>query len=433
MKRVLIITYYWPPMGGSGVQRWLKFAKYLPSFGWEPIVYTPENPSFQLHDESLLGDVSSEQIVWKHPIWEPHHLFYRAKGKKNLAQVNQGDILDKKNQSLFEKLGLWVRGNLLIPDPRRFWISPSVKYLMRRLANERIDAIVTTGPPHSLHHIGRLLHQRTGIPWLADFRDPWTRWVFLRSFRVSAGAMRVHRRQEKQILQSAQAVTTVSQALREDFEELGGRPVHELTNGYDEADFATTKAPPPQQFLISYIGTLDYLRDPRTFLRALRALCSERADFAEHVHIRFVGYLSGVILKDIENDAVLADKLTIAHYVPHEVVLRLLQNAYVHLLLLSSGPETRGILTGKFFEYLASGKRILALGRKGSEIDQILQTTRAGVLHDPQDTNGIKATLLRYFEDYKTNASLNTIGVEQYSRRNLTEALSKILDSMTHA
>ena len=245
MKRVLIITYYWPPMGGSGVQRWLKFAKYLPSFGWEPIVYTPKNPSFQLHDDSLLSDVRDEQIVWKHPIWEPHHLFYRAKGKKNLARVNQGDILDKKNQSRFEKLGLWVRGNLFIPDPRRFWIGPSVKYLMRRLANERIDAIVTTGPPHSLHHIGRLLQQRTGIPWLADFRDPWTRWVFLRSFRVSAWAMRLHRRQEKQILQSAQAVTTVSQALREDFEELGGRPVHELTNGYDETDFATTKAPPP--------------------------------------------------------------------------------------------------------------------------------------------------------------------------------------------
>jgi glycosyltransferase involved in cell wall biosynthesis len=433
MKRVLIITYYWPPMGGSGVQRWLKFAKYLPTFGWEPIVYTPENPSFQLHDDSLLSDVRDEQIVWKHPIWEPHHLFYRAKGKKNLAQVNQGDILDKKNQSLFEKLGLWVRGNLLIPDPRRFWIGPSVKYLMRRLADERIDAIVTTGPPHSLHHIGRLLHQRTGIPWLADFRDPWTRWVFLRSFHVSARAMRLHRRQEKQVLQSAQAVTTVSQALREDFEELGGRPVHALTNGYDEADFATAPQPTSPQFLISYIGTIDYLRDPRTFLQALRALCRERADFAEYVRIRFVGYLSGVILKDIENDAVLADKLTIAHYVPHEEVLRLLQDAYVHLLLLSSGPETRGILTGKFFEYLASGKRILALGSVGSEIDQILQTTRAGVLHDPQDAEGIKATLLRYFEDYKNNASLNTIGVEQYSRRNLTKSLSKILDSITEA
>lgn len=433
MKRVLIITYYWPPMGGSGVQRWLKFAKYLPAFGWEPIIYTPKNPSFQLHDDSLLNDVRADQEVWRHPIWEPHHLFYRAKGKKNLAKVNQGDILDKKNQSRFEMLGLWVRGNLFIPDPRRFWIGPSVKYLTRRLSTERIDAIVTTGPPHSLHHIGRRLHQRTGIPWLADFRDPWTRWVFLRSFRVSAWAMHIHRRQEKQILQLASAVTTVSQALREDFEELGGRPVHALTNGYDETDFTPPQEAPPTQFLISYIGTLDYLRDPRTFLKALRALCSERPDFAQHLRIRFVGYLSGVILKDIENDAVLADKLTIAHYVPHEEVLRLLQDSYVQLLLLSSGPETRGILTGKFFECLASGKRILALGSVGSEIDLILQSTGAGLLHDPQDADGIKSTLLSYFEDFKSGAPLRTTGIEKYRRRNLTQSLTKILDAITEA
>ncbi len=430
MKRILIITYYWPPMGGSGVQRWLKFAKYLPTFGWEPIIYTPQNPSFQLHDTSLLHDVRSDQTVWKHPIWEPHHLFYRVKGKKNLAKVNQGDILDKKHQSLFEKLGLWVRGNLLIPDPRRFWIAPSVKHLTHRLSTERIDAMVTTGPPHSLHHIGRLLHQRTGIPWLADFRDPWTRWVFLRGFRVSSWAMRIHRRQEKQILQSAQAVTTVSQALREDFEELGGRPVHSLTNGYDQEDFVLTEEA-PQQFLISYIGTIDYLRDPRMFLKALRELCIEHADFAEHVRVRFVGYLSRVILKDIEDDKLLADKLTITHYVPHEEVLQLLQSSYVQLLLLSSGPETRGILTGKFFEYLASGKRVLALGRKGSEIDRILQDTQAGVLHDPLDADGIKATLLAYYEDYKSGVSLRATGIEQYSRRNLTQSLAKILDAIT--
>ena len=433
MKRVLIVTYYWPPMGGSGVQRWLKFAKYLPEFGWEPIIYTPQNPSFQLQDESLLSDICPGQTVWRHPIWEPHHLFYRVKGEKNPAKVNQGDILDKKNQSLFEKIGLWVRGNLFIPDPRRFWIAPSVKYLMSRLSTERVDAIVTTGPPHSLHHIGRTLNKRTGIPWMADFRDPWTRWVFLRSFRVSALAMRIHRRQEKNILQSAQAVTTVSAALREDFEALGGRAVHSLTNGYDKEDFAQPAGAAPAHFLISYIGTLDYLRDPRTFLRALRELCSERPDFARDVRIRLVGYLSGVILRDIENDAVLADKLTIGGYVPHQEVLRMLRESYVQLLLLSSGPEARGILTGKFFEYLASGKRILALGRAGSEIDRILQETGAGTLHDPQDTEGIKATLLRYYDDYQQNAPLRTTGVEKYSRRNLTRSLSDILNSITNA
>ena len=429
MKRVLIITYYWPPMGGSGVQRWLKFAKYLPDFGWEPIIYTPENPSFQLHDSSLLNDVRANQILWKHPIWEPHHLFYRAKGQKNLAKVNQGDILDKKDQSFFEKAGLWVRGNLLIPDPRRFWIGPSVKYLLNRLQTEPVDAIITTGPPHSVHFIGKQLHEKTGIPWLADFRDPWTRWVFLRKFRVSAPAMRIHERQERAILRAANAVVTVSEALKEDLEEISGRPVHKITNGYDEDDFPASSANAPS-FLISYIGTVDYLRDPRVFLRAVRELCAEHADFNQDIQIRFVGYLSGVILQEIQRDDTLANKLSISQYVPHEEILTMLQESYIQLLLLSSGPETRGILTGKFFEYLASGKRILALGRVGDEVDTTLQETNAGVLHDPGDLSGIKATLLRYYRAYQYNEPFATQGIETYRRRNLTQSLSVILETL---
>lgn len=430
MKRVLIITYYWPPMGGSGVQRWLKFAKYLPDFGWEPIIYTPENPSFQLHDPSLLNDVRTEQIVWKHPIWEPHHLFYRAKGKKDLARVNQGDILDKKNQSLLEKAGLWVRGNLFIPDPRRFWIKPSVDYLLDRLRTERIDAIVTTGPPHSLHFIGKKLREKTGIPWLADFRDPWTRWVFLRSFRVSAPALRAHRAQEKSVLQSADAVVTVSQALQEDFEELGKRPVHTITNGYDAADFPASPSDESSAFLISYIGTVDYLRDPRVFLSVLREICFENPDFRRDLRIRFVGYLSGVILQDIQHDSVLADKLTVSQYVPHEEVLTLLRESYLQLLVLSSGPETRGILTGKFFEYLASGKRIFALGRVGDEVDTILQKTQAGVLHDPADRAGIKASLLQYYQAYRSQEPFAPQGTDAYTRRQLTQSLAGILETL---
>ena len=431
MKRVLIITYYWPPMGGSGVQRWLKFAKYLPEFGWEPIIYTPENPSFQLHDSSLLSDVRDNQVIWKHPIWEPHHLFYRAKGEKNLAKVNQGDILDKKKQSFLEKAGLWVRGNLFIPDPRRFWIAASVKHLLARLKSERIDVIVTTGPPHSLHFIGKQLKEKTGIPWLADFRDPWTRWFFLKSFRVSALAMRLHRRQEKSILQSADAVVTVSDALQQDFEEIAERKVDKITNGYDEDDFSSSSSGNSTKFLISYIGTIDYLRDPRTFLRAVRELCQEHPDFSKDVRIRFVGYLSGVILRDIQSDKTMLKKLSISQYVPHQEILTMLQESYIQLLLLSSGPEARGILTGKFFEYLASGKRILALGRVGDEVDTILQVTRAGVLHDPDDLEGIKASLLQYYDAFRTNAHFTTQGVEAYSRRNLTHFLSKILETLT--
>ena len=430
-KRLLIITYYWPPQGGSGVQRWLKFAKYLPDYGWEPIIFTPTNPSFQLHDPSLLEDVRDDQLVWKTPIWEPHHLFYRFKGQKDLAQVNQTDILDKEKKSLLERAGLWVRGNLFVPDPRLFWVRPATRFLLRQLRTQPVDAIVTTGPPHSLHLIGKRLREKTGLPWLADFRDPWTRWVFLRSFRVSAPALFLHRRQERAVLRAADAVVTVSDALREDFEELGGRPVHKITNGYDEDDFARGPSPEPTTFLISYIGTVDHLRDPRTFLRAVRELCAEHSDFNQDVRIRFVGYLSGVLLQDMRDDSVLADKLSISQYVPHQEVLTLLQESYVQLLLLSAGPETRGILTGKFFEYLASGKRILALGRVGDEVDTTLRATRAGVLHDPNDRVGIKATLLDYYRAYQAGEPFAPQNIRAYSRRTLTHQLANILDTLT--
>ena len=430
MKRVLIVTYYWPPMGGSGVQRWLKFAKYLPEFGWEPIIYTPENPSFQLYDASLMKDVREDQVVWKKSIWEPHHLFYTIKGQKDLSKVNQTDIIDKKNKSWLEKLGLWMRGNLLLPDPRLFWILPSVKFLLPKIKEHAIDAVVTTGPPHSVHFIGKKLKEKTGVPWVADFRDPWSRWVFLDSFSVSGWAIRIHRRLERSVLHSADARITVSDTCKRDFEELGGAPVKSICNGYDEEDFphlpSTEK---PDRFLISYIGTIDNLRDPRMFLAAVRELCKEHPDFAQDTHIRLVGYLSGVILEEVQEDQSLSDKLTISQYVPHQEILEMLKESYVQLLLLSAGPETRGILTGKFFEYLASGKRILALGRVGDEVDLALQKTQAGFLLDPSDKEGIKRTLRQFYRDYQQDTPFSPQHITDFTRRNLTRQLAEVLDN----
>ena len=430
MKRLLIITYYWPPLAGSGVQRWLKFAKYLPEYGWEPIIFTPENPSFQLPDMSLLEDVRANQVVWKAPIWEPHHLFYRFKGQKSLAQVNQTDILDKEKNSLVESIGLWVRGNLFIPDPRLFWIRPAVKFLHTQLKEHPVDAIATTGPPHSLHFIGKKLKEKTGIPWLADFRDPWTRWIFLRSFHISKPAMRIHQWQERSILQAADTVVTVSHALKQEFEEISNRSVQVITNGYDEDDFPARNESHPDKFLITYVGTIDYLRDPRVFFAAVKQLCQENSDFSRDVQIHFIGYLSGVIMEEVKQDEFWQDRLTISSYAPHQEILRLLQEAYVLLLLYSTVPEARGILSGKLFEYLASHKRILALGSVGNEIDQVLQRTQAGVLHDPNDLSGIKASLLQYYRAYQSGEDFTTQGVEAYSRRNLTQTLSEILEAL---
>lgn len=207
MKRVLIITYYWPPSAGSGVQRWLKFSKYLPEFGWQPVIFTPENPDFSLQDESLKQEVDKHTEVLKFPIWEPYHLFRTLKkqGPKDTAS-----ILEYKDPGLLDQLAVWLRGNLLIPDPRLFWIKPSVKFLEGIWEQNDFKAIITTGPPHSMHLLGRNLKRKTGIPWLADFRDPWSTWEFLDTLKLSGFARKKHQKLERSVFEEADRLVTIS-------------------------------------------------------------------------------------------------------------------------------------------------------------------------------------------------------------------------------
>nr|MCU0397817.1 glycosyl transferase [Cyclobacteriaceae bacterium] len=211
-KKVLIITYYWPPSGGSGVQRWLKFVKYLPQFGWQPYVYTPENPSFEVKDETLLKDIPIEAEVIKLPIWEPYSMFNRltllAGGKEKSSNRNEPEV---KPSSGFQRLATWVRANLFIPDPRIFWIKPSVRFLHDFLKERKIITIITTGPPHSMHLIGlKLKKKNPDLNWIADFRDPWTEWGLWEKFGTGAWAMRRHRKLEHKVLISADHVVSVT-------------------------------------------------------------------------------------------------------------------------------------------------------------------------------------------------------------------------------
>jgi hypothetical protein len=172
-KKILIITYYWPPAGGPGVQRWLNFVKYLPDFGVQPIVFIPENPTYPIIDEALVNEVSDKTIILKHKIFEPYQLA-GIFSKKQTKKISSGIIPNQKKQTFLEKILLWIRGNLFIPDARKYWVKPSVDYLKKYIKENEIDTIVTSGPPHSLHLIGLHLKNDLKINWLADFRDPWT-------------------------------------------------------------------------------------------------------------------------------------------------------------------------------------------------------------------------------------------------------------------
>ena len=233
MKRLLIITYYWPPTGGSGVQRWVKFSKYLPEYGWQPVVYTPENPEQLARDESLLADIPACAEIIKTRILEPYSIYRRLTGGK--GEVNPVNA-QKKNWR--QRLSLWVRGNCFVPDPRIGWVRPSVRFLKKYQAEHPVDAVVTTGPPHSVHLIGRGLKRALGLHWIADFRDPWTEMFYYKHLGLGPAADRRHHRLEQSVLDEADTVISVSPPVAADFRAKTKTPVVLITNGFDEEDFA---------------------------------------------------------------------------------------------------------------------------------------------------------------------------------------------------
>ncbi|MCB0790364.1 MAG: glycosyltransferase [Flavobacteriales bacterium] len=384
MKRVLIITYYWPPNGGAGVQRWLKFAKYLPASGWKPVIYTPSNPELIIADPGLERDVPKEAEVIRRPIREPYAIYKWVTGRKG-EKVHAGFLNEKKARGgLLDKLAIWVRGNLFIPDARVAWVRPSIRFLTKYLGDHPVDAIVSTGPPHSMHLIARALHRATGIRWIADFRDPWTNIDFYHQLRLSRRADARHRGMEEAVLREADVVVGVGWTMAAELAEPAGRPVEVITNGYDPDDIPEPPVPVDDLFSLVHVGSMNAARDVPMLWRALAGLCRSDASFAERLRLRFVGAVDRSALRSIAA-AGLADKVERIGVVDHARAMQEMQRARVLLLALNDAPNARGILTSKLFEYLAVGRPIIAVGPKDGDAFRVL-LGRDAVFLDRTDT-----------------------------------------------
>ena len=430
MKKVLIITYYWPPSGGAGVQRWLKFAKYLPQYGWEPIIYTPENPEYPSIDYSFEKDIPSGIQVLKTSIWEPYNIYRNLTGKKHQA-INAGFISENKRQGWKDKLSIWIRGNFLIPDPRRFWIKPSVQYLTDYLQKNPVDVIITTGPPHSMHMIGIGLKKNfPALPWLADFRDPWTNIDFYKELNLTVLADTIHHRLEKKIVQSADQVLVVSDEMKQEYELLKPKKIHVISNGYDEEDNQKAIVQLDDKFTISHIGTLNAARNPKTIWKVLSELCIEKPEFKNDLIIQLIGKIDFSVLEDIRS-YVLQDQLLKIDYLSHSEAIAKQRSSQVLLLLINNSGNAKGILTGKFYEYLAAKRPILGVGPTDGEASTVLKETGGGVMVDFQDEAATKKSILNYYIQYKSNSlNVHTVSVERYSRRSLTGELANLLNSL---
>ncbi|MBX2962584.1 MAG: glycosyltransferase [Cyclobacteriaceae bacterium] len=429
-KRVLIITYYWPPSGGSGVQRWLKFVKYLPSFGWQPYVFTPENPSFDIKDETLVKDIPAEAEIIKLPIWEPYHIFnwlsFRLDGKKG----SEGNSVSSTKKSFFQRLSGWIRANLFIPDPRIFWIRPSVKFLNDFLIERNITTIITTGPPHSMHLIGlRLKKKNPSLYWIADFRDPWTEWGLWEKLGVGTWAMQRHKALEAKVLAAADVIVTVTPHYVNRFKQLSGKDAVLLTNGFDEDDFREINYTKSEHFTIRHIGVVNEQRDPVPFMEAFQQLLDEDEEFKANALIEFVGDVHQPFKDYVEARLSLKPFVRFTGNVSHARVMEYYGNTSLLLLVLTGYRDPHGFFPGKLFEYIATGVPVLGIGPVISDTANVLQQSGIGVMIESNDLAGIKSSLMNYFLEWKSNPNpiVSKGNVSIYSRKVITEKLISLL------
>ncbi|RTZ04641.1 glycosyl transferase family 1 [Flavobacterium bomense] len=426
-KKILIITYYWPPAGGPGVQRWLKFVKYLPDFGIQPIVYIPENPTYPIVDENLVKEVSDKTIILKQKIFEPYQLASFL-SKNKTQKISSGIIPNQKKQSFLDKTFLWIRGNLFIPDARVFWVKPSVAYLEKYIVESNIDTIVTSGPPHSLHLIGMELKQKLDLKWFADFRDPWTTIGYHKSLRLSSFAAKKHKALEHQVLNTADTIIVTSKTTKTEFVAITNKPIAVITNGYDTEQ--VEKQALDSKFSLAHIGSFLSERNPLILWESLVELIHEIPEFKSHVEIKLIGAVSQEVLETMTQFG-LNSYLNNLGYVSHAEAIAHQRKSQVLLLVEINSQETKSIIPGKLFEYMVSNRPIIAIGPKGSDFAEIITTTNTGIFFDYSEKMKLKSVILDFYNQFlEGKLQVNGVGLQRYSRKNLTKELVELLNKI---
>ncbi len=420
--KILLITYYWPPAGGSGVQRWLHFSKYLAENGAELVVYCPSDASYAVLDESLLTQVPKNIKLLQQPIFEPNHLLSFFGGNKK--QSSAGFL--NPNPSFFEKRLQFIRANYFIPDARKYWVKPSVSYLQKYLELQSVDVVITTGPPHSLHLIGLALKKSLNCKWIADFRDPWMEIDYFHQLPLTAGSVEKHRKMEREVAETADGIIVIGKSMQAYFQQFNPN-TEVITNGYDQVTSVATVAL-DKKFSITHVGMMNADRDPVVLWKVLSMLKEEIPGFEADLLIKLIGKVAQEVRKNIYTYN-LSESLIFIDYLRHQEVLRHQSSAEVLLLAVNKVPSAKGIITGKIFEYLQAGRPILVIAPTDGDLAEIIEQTHAGVTVDFEDAVTLKKVITGYYQLYKAeNLVQKTRNIEQYHRKNLTLQLQDFIE-----
>ena len=413
MKKALIITYYWPPSGGAGVQRWVKFIKYFNKFNIKPYVITvnPKQGSYPLIDNSLITDIPENIEVFPTKTFEPYSYYKKINNK----EIPYAGFANEGNPSTIQKIARFIRGNFFIPDARKGWNKFAYAKALEIIKKEKIDTIITTSPPHSTQLIGLKLKKELNIKWIADLRDPWTDIYYYKSMLHTKWAKNKDLKYEKDVLEKSDKIVVVSNSIKNLFIEKSSKiidsKINVISNGFDKDDFELSTSNVNDKFTISYTGTITKEYPIKTLKNALQETKTQ---------VNFIGKADENIVIELKNLA------TFKNHVKHKESIKLMSKSHLLLLIIPKIKNNKGILTGKLFEYIGSNKPILCIGPTDGDAAKIIEECNAGKTFDYKDFKGMSNFIL----NCKKGTYKNNTFSDNYTRENLTRKLSEIINEM---
>lgn len=431
MKKILFLSYYWPPSGGPGVQRALKFVKYFPDFNITPTVITVDEnqASYPLYDKSLNKEVSSDLKVIRTSSFEPLAFYKRLNKEK---EIPYSGFVNMDKNTFFQRISRFIRGNFFIPDARVGWVRYAYKAALKELRSQALDAIVTTSPPHSTQLIGLKLKAETGLPWIVDLRDPWTDIFFYKDFYHLPYAKRLDKRYEREVLEKADHIVVTSQATKDLYltksSEIKADKISVIPNGFDEFDFEKKVSFSKNEFLITYSGTIADQYQIDTLLKALANVHKKHASIP--IKFRFVGKVSDGIRAKLSQNG-LENNCEFIGYVSHAESINYLLKSSILLIVIPKIKNNEGIVPGKIFEYLASRKPIICIGPENCNVSEYIAECGAGKTFDYENPN-VEDYLEELLLQWKENPNLNFSNNEykKYSRKELSSQFSEIIKGL---
>lgn len=442
-RKVLIVTYYWPPASGPGVQRVLKIAKYLPEFGWQPIILTPARGEFPALDETLLQEVPPATLVVKTASLEPNVLYKKFVGIEAREHIPLA-VLAEEKLNWRKKLAHWVRLNFFIPDAKIGWYPFALRAGKKIIRRHKPQLILSSSPPPTVQLIAKKLARWGGLKWVADFRDPWTDIFYYQKQTKLPLSEKLDRRLEQSVLQQADKVLAVSPSnLRRLSQKADPAKFHVLYNGYDAADMH----PPRRQetseenlFSLVFVGNMKATHNCEALWRALQNSLKEDPRLRKAFRLKFIGLSHASVQQSLENTGLL-EKTDFMGFQSHHIAVRQMQAASVLLFIIPDAPDNRGILTGKIFEYLAAGRPILAVGPPDGDAAKLLHECRAGSMLDRNDIKGMTKRILELFDKWQRQALQEDVPdpekVARYERKtlvgHLAQMMNELLEGDSHA